>query len=679
MKVVNPVAYLARSLLPWTVLLAMPATAQIPVDASAGTLYFRTAPLVYEAATRLAMDVDIGVTGIVARVTVEQRFRNDGANWVEGIYVFPLPDDAAVDHLVMQIGSRRIVGEIQRREEAKRTYERARAAGQPASLVEQERPNLFTSSVANIAPGQEIVIEIAYLQTVAYAQGRFSLRFPMTLTPRYVPGAPTGHASGVGFSFDTTAVADASRITPPVLGPGSGISNLATIEAVVDAGVALTSISSSSHEVITTRVDDRHQLSLSAGTTDMDRDFVIEWQPVVGTAPRAIAFTEARANASYVLLMVLPPAQAQLTETRPRELIFVIDTSGSMGGSSIEQAREALLNGFSRLTAVDRFNVIEFNSSARALFAEPVLATSDNLSTAARAVAQLAANGGTNMEPAIRMALGTTPADGYLRQIVFVTDGSVGNEASLFETIARSLGDARLFTIGIGSAPNTHFMRKAAQFGRGAFSHIGRLDEVGREMARLFDKLEHVALTDIRLDWPSAVEVFPERVPDLYIGEPLVVTARLDHVIFAPLDIESSGFVGRLPWSQVIGIGPGRSAGIATLWARRKIEGLLDSRLEGVGEASIRKRVIEVALEHELVSPYTSLVAVDQTPERSREALLERQAIANMLPAGADAGAIFGRFPQTATSSRLEMLLGVTLAALTLGLIGIVRLMRMRQ
>ena len=679
MKTTIASARLGLTLLLAAILQTAPAQAQFPAETGAGTLYFRTAPLVYEAATRLAMDADIEVTGIVARVTVEQRFRNDGPDWVEGIYVFPLPDDAAVDRLVMQIGARRIVGEIQRREEAKRTYERARDAGQHASLVEQERPNLFTSSVANIAPGQEIVIEIAYLQTVAYEQGRFSLRFPMTLTPRFVPGMPTRRASGVGFAYDTRQVADASRITPPMLGPGSGISNLATISAVVDAGVALTSIASSSHEVITTRVDDRHQLSLSAGAADMDRDFLLEWRPIAGTEPRAVAFTEAHGNESYVLLMVLPPAQAELSETRPREVIFVIDTSGSMGGSSIEQAKEALRNGFSRLTAADRFNVIAFNSTAHALFSAPVPVTADNLAHATRAVMGLTANGGTNMEPAIRMALVDQSNDGSLRQIVFVTDGSVGNEAALFATIARDLGETRLFTVGIGSAPNTHFMRKAAQFGRGSFSHIGRLDEVGTEMAALFDKLEHAALTDIALAWPRAVEVYPARVPDLYLGEPLVVTARLDHVIFEPLAIESSGLVGSLAWSQRIGIGPGRSPGIATLWARRKIESLLDSRLEGVGEDTIRERVVEVALAHELVSPYTSLVAVDKTPQRSREALLERQAIANMLPAGADAGAIFGRFPQTATSSRFDMLLGVALAALALGLIGILRLLRMRQ
>ena len=651
--------------------------AQPPDRSGAGTLYFRTSPLAYKPATRLAMDVGINATGIVARVNVEQRFRNDGADWVEGIYVFPLPDDAAVDRLVMHIGERRIVGQIKRREEAKRAYARAKSAGQKASLVEQERPNLFTTSVANIGPGEEIVVELAYLQTVMYEQGRFSLRFPMTLTPRFMPGTSLGQATGDGWSFDTTAVADASRVSPPMLDTAGSESNLATITAVVDAGVALTSITSSSHEVLTFRDGDRHRLSLA--TADMDRDFLLEWHPVLGAAPRALAFTEAFGDASYVLLMVLPPDQAQLAETRPREMIFVIDTSGSMGGSSIEQARDALQMALKRLTSVDRFNIIQFNSTARALFAEPSIATPDTITGAERAVAKLQANGGTNMEPAIRMALAKPPQDGYLRQVVFITDGSVGNEAALFESIQDELGSTRLFTVGIGSAPNSHFMRKAAQFGRGSFSHISRLEDVGSEMTRLFDKLEHLALTDIRLAWPGAVEVFPERIPDLYLGEPVVVTARLDHVLFEPLDIETMGFIGRLPFSQRIGIGPGRSAGISSLWARRKIESLLDSRLDGVGEALIREGVTRVALEHHLVSPYTSFVAVDQTPARSREAALKRQAIANLLPAGADAGAIFGRFPQTATSSRLDMLIGVTLAALALGLIGIGRLIRKRQ
>jgi Ca-activated chloride channel family protein len=650
--------------------------AQVPAEAGAGALYFRTSPVSIEPATMLATDVDIDLTGIVARVSVSQSFRNNGREWVEGIYVFPLPDDAAVDRLTMRIGERRIAGEIQPREKAKQIYERARAAGQHASLVEQERPNLFTTSVANIAPGQEIVIEIAYLQTVTYDQGRFSLRFPMTLTPRFVPGIPLGTARGEGWSFDTNQVPDASRITSPVLDPGGPLENLASIQATLDAGVALAELASPSHDLRTARVGERHTLTLAADRVAMDRDFVLEWRPVPGDAPRAIAFTEAFDNESYVLLMFLPPAAAALAQVAPREIVFVIDTSGSMGGSSIAQAKSALQTALARLTSNDRFNVIEFNSATRSLYPAPVQLNAQTLAAATRFVDRLQADGGTHMEPAIRAALAQPQRDGYLRQVVFVTDGSVGNEAALFATIRRELGDARFFTVGIGAAPNSHFMRKAAQFGRGGFVHIAHPEDVAPRMQGLFDKLEHVALTDIQLDWPDVVEAYPRRVPDLYLGEPVVVAARIDHVIFEPLTIESSGRVGRLAWSQRIGIAPGRSTGVATLWGRRKIESLLDSKLEGASEDSIRDSVVEVALRHDLVSPHTSLVAVDKTPQRSREALLQRAALANMLPAGAEFGAIFGRLPNTATDAPFARLAGTVLTALLLGLICIRRMVR---
>jgi Ca-activated chloride channel family protein len=661
--------------------------AQGEAGTAAGGLYLSAPTGPVRQATQLATNVTIEVAGIVARVKVAQRFRNDGSDWVEGVYVFPLPDDAAVDELSMLIGDRRIDGEIREREEAKRIYERARDEGRQASLVEQERPNLFTTSVANIAPGQEVTIEIGYLQTAAYAQGWFSLRFPMTLTPRFVPGGAAASATPGGAQAsatpspgstrirpETTAVPDAARITPPVLDPDGPIENLAVIEVAIDAGAPLIDLQSSSHATLTGRRGDRYTLEPAAGRIAMDRDFLLDWRIAPSREPRAVAFTETAGGETYALLTFLPPAAIELSEATPREMIFVIDTSGSMGGASISQAKAALAFGLDRLSTIDRFNVIEFNTNVRALRAEPVAVTVDALGEARRFVAGLDANGGTNMAPAIAMALAQPTTPGYLRQVIFITDGSVGNEAGLFRMIRDALGDARLFTVGIGSAPNSHFMRKAAQFGRGSHLHIARADQVESGMRALFDKLEHVALREIELDWPAAIEVYPERVPDLYRGEPVVVAARLGRAAAGALSVEASGLVGRYAWSEAIEIEPGQSAGVASIWARRKIEDLLDRKLEGEPEAAIRAAVLDVALEHGMLSPYTSLVAVDKTPERSRYAALRREALGNMLPAGSDPHAVFGRLPDTATDARLLQLLGTVAACLVLGLVGIWRL-----
>lgn len=631
--------------------------AQLPTGFDDGGLYFRAPSAGLVPATRLATEFDIEVSGMIARVSVRQRFQNDGSEWVEGIYVFPLPDDAAVDRLTMEIGDRRIEGRIEEREQAKRTYERARAAGQQASLVEQERPNLFTTSVANIAPGQEIVIEIGYLQTASFDEDRFELRVPMTLTPRFNPDG----------------VADATRITSPARGTRSNTSHRAEVEIAIDAGMPLAEAGSPSHRLAAKLDGNRVWLTTESRSVTMDRDLVVGWRVVADQTPRVAAFTETVGSDSFLLLMFMPPATAALQQTTPREVVFVIDTSGSMEGNSIARARTALQSALGRLTPADRFNVIEFNSEAHALFDAPVRFDPQTLEAARRFVSRLEANGGTNIAAAITAALASPSASGFLRQIVFITDGSVGNEPQLFEMIRRDLGDARLFTIGIGTAPNTHFMRKAAQFGRGSYSHIARAEEVEPGMDRLFAKLEHVALTDIEIEWPDSTEVYPARVPDLYRGEPVVVAARTG--TRRKLSIEASGRIGSYDWNDRIDVTPGTASGVATIWARRKIESLLDLRLEGAAEDTIRPAVIDVALAHGMLSPYTSLVAVDLTPDRTRNALLRREALGGLPPAGGT-GARFAAFPSTATGAELYQLIGTLLTALLIGLAGIAKLTR---
>ena len=612
----------------------------------------------YEQATTLATGFAIEVTGIVARVTVSQRFRNESADWVEGVYVFPLPDDAAVDELTMIVGDRRIAGEIRERDEARRVYEQARDAGQQASLIEQERPNVFTTSVANVAPNQEIEIRIGFSQIVAYDDGRFSLRLPTTLTPRFV----------------VPSVTDAARITPPTRANGGAQTNRARFSITVDAGLPLAEIASASHMLATAYDGRRYVLSTADEGVPMNRDFRLDWRPVPDSSARLVVFTETARGRTHAIMMLVPPAAATLPEPTPREAVFVIDTSGSMGGQSIVEARAALAVGLDQLGTNDRFNVIEFDSDARALFPAPVPATGDYLLQARRFVSGLEANGGTNIAAALDAALAQPAAGGLLRQIVFVTDGSVGNEAELFAKIRRELGDARIFTVGIGSAPNTHFMRKSAEFGRGSFSHIARPDEVEPAMRRLFDKLRHVALTDIAMRWPGAREVYPERVPDLYRGEPVVVAARLDEPAATPFTVEASGMAAQYPWTERVAVTVAQSTGVAALWARRKIESLLDRRLEGEAEDAIRLAVLDVALEYGLLSPYTSLVAVDRTPERSLAAALRREAVGQLPPAGSEAR--LALLPATATDARWYQLIGTVLAALAFGLVAIWRITR---
>jgi len=644
-----------------------------PGQMQSGTLLMRM-QAGYQIATRMNTDIDLSVSGLVARVSVRQKFLNDGPEWVEGIYVFPLPDDAAVDRLRMHIGERFIEGEIREKEQARKEYEQAKTEGKKASLIEQQRANLFTTSVANIGPGEEITIEIEYLQNLNYDEGTFSLRFPLTLTPRFIPGDPLPNRKGSGWAPDTTRVSDASLITPPVVVDSDD--HKVTLNANINAGVPLEIIASRYHPIDVQESTDGYTVSLMNETAPLDHDIELIWRPVPNAAPRAMVFSQTHKDTPYVLLMLLPPNEsASNFVVMPRELIFVIDTSGSMHGTSIDQAKRALILALDGLRPTDRFNVIQFNSITHSIFPRSVTADAGRLRMARSYVRSLKANGGTNMRPALEKALQATTFETHLRQVIFITDGSVGNEQELYSLIEQDLGRARLFTVGIGSAPNGWFMRKAAEAGRGTYSYISALHEIDEKMQRLIRKLEKPQITDIEVQWPDGLDpvVYPDTVPDLYAGEPIIVKARFENQPrpgdFAKISGDSAA--GR--WGGEISLaGVGDSAGIAALWARARIERLLDDQRRGKGPDETRAAVVATALEHHLVSRFTSLVAVDKTPVRPLSANLDKEQVPNLLPYGQSPQAIFG-FPATATNAPSLRLTGIACLVAALLLMAVMR------
>lgn len=616
-------------------------------------------------------EVEITIKGLVVEAVVEQRFENTSSEWLEGVYVFPLPQGAAVHAMRLVVGDRVIEGEVQEREAARKVYERARSEGKKTSLVEQERPNIFTTSVANIGPGESIAVKIAYQEILEYDSGRFSLRFPMVVGPRYIPGSPVATASdATGWAFDTDQVPDASRITPPVLHPDEGKINPVKLSLTLDPGMPLERLICPSHPAeISAENNSTRRIALEGAFAD--RDFVLEWVPQRGREPRAAVFTEERDGTYYVLAMLMPPADEFVEAVRlPRETVFVIDTSGSMGGASILQARQALLLAIDRLRPEDYFNIIEFDSRFTQLWSESRPAMPAAVTEARKWVERLGANGGTEMMGPLLAALDDRAEHTPLRQIIFITDGCVGNEDALFAAINAELGRSRLFTIGIGSAPNSHFMERAATFGRGSFTHIGTPSEVSMRMGELFAKLENPVLADVELVWPDPdAETWPARVPDLYAGEPVVVTARLGTVHG---DLEASGVRAHRAWSTGVKLSVGKqSAGINRLWARRKIAALMEDRVRGVPEDEVRSQVLEVALAHHLVSKYTSLVAVDVTPTRPADTDLKSGSVPTNLPAGWQHEKVFGHLPKGGTPGRFHLLIALIAVALAVALRGL--------
>ncbi len=625
-------------------------------------------------ALQMDTQVQMDIAGMISRVVVRQEFRNNTSSWQEGIYVFPLPDNAAVDHMRLWIGERFIEGDIQEKQLAEEIYQQAKSQGKQAALVRQERNNIFTTSVSNIAPNDSIVVEIEYQQEVRYEQNRFSLRFPTVVAPRYIPGHKlTGEIkgfSGSGWADNTDQVPDASRITPPVIDERDSAGPLFSLKINLDAGMPLALIDSPYQPIeINELSTGKYQIILQHVQAPANRDFELYWQSHPGQEPQAAWFAEHRQDTAagyYGLLMLMPPAADQLAVDLPRELILLVDTSGSMHGASMEQAKAAVKLAINRLQQGDHFNVIQFDHTPRRLFDQAVPVTSEHIAMALKYVTDMQADGGTEMMSALQMALDGELASGMLRQVVFITDGAVGDEQALFQLIRQQLGSSRLFTVGIGSAPNSHFMTRAAEAGRGSFTYIGQVDEVQEKMQRLFSKLESPALTDISLDWGQQVQQWPSKVGDLYAGEPVLVSVRSDQPLS---ELQLGGTLGEQSWSRQLQLQGGKSApGIHVLWARNQIRELMNNPDLEMTEEVQRKQVVELAIEHHLVSPHTSLVAVDKTPVRPADAVLESSPVPIHLPAGWSAEKVFGILPQTATSAELQFIIGL-LSLLLAGLI----------
>ena len=617
-----------------------------PNDVKAGSLLLKsTEGGKYLEAPRLATDFNVTVAGPTARTTVTQRFENPSDGFVEGVYVFPLPENSAVDTLKIIEGNRVIVGEVKERQQAKVIYEEAKANGQAAALLEQERPNLFTNSVANIGPHETVIVQIEYQETVKQSSGVYSLRLPLVVAPRYMP-API--VQSVEFSSDGFGVAvndpvpDRDRISPPVLDPKKFAPvNPVTISVTLNAGFELGEVKSLYHGIKTDPVS--HVISLADAEVPANKDFTLEWQ-AAGTAPQAGLFTETVNGKNYLLGFVTPPVAPVAEVSKPRETIFVIDNSGSMEGPSMMQAKDSLIYGLAQMKPGDLFNVIRFDDTMDQLFPDAVSADRENIDRAKAFVNALNANGGTEMIPPMTAALQDRNSSdtSHLRQVVFLTDGAIGNEEQLFATISKGLGRSRVFMVGIGSAPNSYLMTRAAELGRGTFTHVGEVSEVTARMQDLFSKIGSPVVTELKAELlGNSAKITPDMLPDLYRGEPVLLMAEAKDLGGS---LKISGNIGTQPWEVTLPIAKAAHGnGISKLWARRRIADFeVASTLGTLTYDEANRQILDMALAHQIVSSQTSLVAVDKTPKRPAGEKLTRADIPLNLPAGWNYDSVFG-------------------------------------
>lgn len=575
------------------------------------------------------------LTGYVARVDVVQTYENPFAEPIEAVYTFPLPENSAVDDFSMRIADRIIRGEIQKRADAKKTYEAAKSKGHTAALLEQERPNIFTQSVANIAPGESIEVTIRYVQHLTFDAGTYEFVFPMVVGPRFMPGSPTGH-SGTGWSPDTSEVSDASRISPPVVGAGMRSGHDIELEVLVDSGLPLIDVQTPTHAVdARSDADGTMTVRLSEGDRIPNRDFVLRYA-VGGAVPQATAFAAPgpEGEPGVVSLMVQPPQLDVDALVGPREVVFVIDISGSMHGVPLAQAKAAMRRALRRLAPDDTFNVHTFAGRSAKAFDTPRPANETNLQSALSFVEKARAGGGTYLADAVQQALGDV-GEGRHRYVVFLTDGYVGNEQQIFgqaEALVaaqqRAGRKARVFGMGIGSSVNRHLIDGLARAGDGAAMYVGIDEDPDRAVDRFYRGIDHPVLTDVTIDWGDlAVKaVEPAVLPDVLATAPLVVLAqyakagagvvtvrgKLDGKDLAlPVKVELPAAKGKLgQWAQAVD--PRKASALPSLWARAQVE-TLSRRLWRGHDALAVEEITNLGLKYRLVTAYTSFVAVDRS------------------------------------------------------------------
>ncbi|MDJ0866653.1 MAG: VIT and VWA domain-containing protein [Myxococcota bacterium] len=583
-------------------------------------------------------DVRVEITGFVARVRVTQTFSNPFPDPIEAVYTFPLSHRGAVDALWMRTGEREIRGEIHRREEARRRYEAARDRGQVASLLDQERPNVFTQSVANLMPGARVEIEIHYVETLEYEAGAFEFAFPTVVGPRFVPGADR--------------VPDADRIAPPATPQGTRAGHDLAIEVDVDAGVPIEAIESALHEVVVERGRDpeRARVRLRRRAEIPNRDFVLR-VAVAGDDVRSGWWAHRRdGEDGYATFVLVPPARVEPRDAAPKELVFVVDRSGSQRGLPLAKAKETLLWILEHMNPRDTFQVIDFGSTASRLFERPRRADAASVARARRYIEALRANGGTMMAEAVREAAAEPAAGNRLRIVTFMTDGYVGNDYEVIDLVRRLRGTSRWFPFGTGNSVNRFLLDQMAREGGGEVE-TALLNRPGEEVARRFwERIASPVLTDVRveLEGLDVHDVFPREPSDVWAGRPLVVHARYREPGRGRVVL--TGFRGGEPYREALAVRlPKRERdhdALASLWARAKVDALqrrdLRALQSGQFPEALREEIVEIALAHRLVTPFTSFVAVEDRVV-NRDGRPETVAVPVEMPQGVSYEGVFGK------------------------------------
>lgn len=545
------------------------------------------------------------IAGFGARVTVEQTFCNASKTPIEAVYTFPLPADAAVDRMVLVIGNRRIDGSIKRREEARAIFDAAKNEGRIASLLDQERPNIFTQSVANIMPGAKVKVEISYVQLLNFQDGKFEFTYPMVVGPRYL-----------------AHTADPNAISPPTLSPGVRSGTNVELTVNIDAGTAIGEVQSTLHQVTVRRGNDKRLASVSLTKRDEipNRDFILRYAANANEVQGALLTHVNDKNQGYFALMLMPPKAPSVTQIAPKEMVFVIDQSGSQNGFPIEKSKEVTIKLIEKLNPNDTFNVLGFSSTVNPLWPAPVPNTKQNRDRAIEWIKGITANGGTELRRAVDAAFQSATDPQRLRYVVFNTDGFVGNEKEILQVIQQSRGTSRLFAFGIGNSVNRFLIDAMSLEGRGDSEIVTLAESADAAVSRFVRRSTSPVLTQVDAQFygQGVSEVYPKVLPDVFSERPVVIRGRF--VPGSEVEVEVRGISGGEQWSKRIPMDLPRSksgsSALANVWARAKIEDLSRNNymatVSGKEANPVAEAITSLGLEYGLMTEYTSFVAVEE-------------------------------------------------------------------
>jgi Ca-activated chloride channel homolog len=550
--------------------------------------------------------VQADVVGPVVAVEVTQTYQNPYPDPIEAVYVFPLPEHSAVNGLRVVIGPRVIEAEIKEREAARRAYEEAKQQGHLAALLEQERPNIFTQSIANIEPGHTIEVVVRYLETLTYDDGAYEFVFPMVVGSRYSPGS----------------VADAGRLSPSVLTGGARTGHDVSLELTVRPGFPIHDFGVPTHEIDSSRGSDGSLLvRLRRADEIPNRDFILRYT-VAGEAAQATVLTRRDERGGFFTMMVQPPKLDLDALLGARELVFVVDVSGSMSGVPLSMCQDAMEQALTMLRPSDTFNVITFAGRPSRLFSRSLPASEDNVRRGLELVRTMGAGGGTEMLDAVAAALDTEAEKQRNRHVFFLTDGYVGNEEQILAATSRYVTTlegrgqkARVFGFGVGSSVNRHLLDGLSQSGNGTTFYSTTREDPALAVNAFFRLIDKPVIEELSIDWGGLTidQQVPARLPDLFATRPLVVHGRFANGGDATIRLrgKAGGRSFELPLNVTL---PSRQEGaeaVATLWARAKVGDL--TRQQWFGEqASTRSEITALGLGFHLVTQYTSLIAVDR-------------------------------------------------------------------